>query len=282
VRVARLQPRDELDEVEVAGRDEVVTALAVEAEHLDRPAPDARDRAQPPPAVLVVGGEQVRAARGDLARGAPQRERAAGGEVEALQQRRRRPRQGRGIRQVAQPRRGATAAETEDDPALDLDGPREFDELLGDGPRERLERVGPAVDPQPRPQAHRRPDERVAPEAVVERAQVVVDAEREAHPHDRLLRGGAVVRAGAEEDLVGGDLGDAHDRGLALDVDEPFEDPAVSPQDAVARAAGEAEDPARADGLADLGHRPPDAMPAGRRRPHRSRSLRGARARAGP
>ena len=40
---------DELEVAEVAGRDTVVAALAVQGEHLDRPRPDARDRAQPPP-----------------------------------------------------------------------------------------------------------------------------------------------------------------------------------------------------------------------------------------
>ena len=46
------------------------------------------DPAQPPPARLVVGAVEVDAAGGDLARGPHQRQRAAGGQVEGLQQRR--------------------------------------------------------------------------------------------------------------------------------------------------------------------------------------------------
>ena len=46
--------------------------------------------------------------------------------------------------------------------------------------------------------AHRAADQRVEAEALVERAQVVVDAEREAHPLDRLARPRPVVGRGAE------------------------------------------------------------------------------------
>ena len=64
-----------------------------------------------------------------------------------------------------------------------------------------------------------RPDERVVAEAVVEGAQVVVDAEREAHP--RRSASSATSRwsaPGAEHDAVARGLADADDRGRALDV----------------------------------------------------------------
>jgi len=111
VRAARREPPDELEQVEVAGGDEVVSALAVEAEHLDRPPPDARDRPQAPPGALVVGGAQVRAPRRDLVRGAAQRDRPARGEVEALEQGGRGARDPGGRGEVAQAGRGAPPAE---------------------------------------------------------------------------------------------------------------------------------------------------------------------------
>jgi len=223
VRTAGGQAAGELGEVQVAGRELVVAALAVQREHLDRPAPDPGDRAQPAPAPLVVGGAQVHAAAGDLARGAAQRQRAAGGEVEALQQGGRRGGEAVGGGQVAQPGGGAPAAEPPHDPSLDRDRAVELDELLCDRPGQGLERVGPAVDAQPRPVAHRRADQRVRAEPLVERAQVVVEPEREAHPGDALLGLGAARRPGPEQHLVAGGLGDADDNRHAVDVHEALE-----------------------------------------------------------
>ncbi len=87
----------------------------------------------------------------------------------------------------------------------------ELDELLADRPGQRLERVGTARRAQPRAAPQRRADQRVEPEALVERAQVVVDAEREAHPRDRLLGHAGVLGPGAEHDRVGARLRDSDD-----------------------------------------------------------------------
>ena len=93
---AGLRAADELDVGQVAGGQDVVAALAVQREDRDRPGADAGDRAQPRPAALVVGGMEVDAARGDLARGLDQRQRPSRREVEGLQQRRRRRGERRG------------------------------------------------------------------------------------------------------------------------------------------------------------------------------------------
>ena len=83
--------------------------------------------------------------------------------------------------------------------------------------------TGRRDDAQPRPAAQRRPDQRVVAKALVERAQVVVDAEREAHPRDRGGRVGAVLRPGAEQHAALAGLRDAHDRRPALEVQQPLE-----------------------------------------------------------
>ena len=49
------QPGDELAQAEIAGRDDIEAALAVERKTGDRPAADARQRAKPRPGPLVVG-----------------------------------------------------------------------------------------------------------------------------------------------------------------------------------------------------------------------------------
>ena len=71
---------------------------------------------------------------------------------------------------------------------------------------------------QVRARAHRAPDERIGAEAVVERAQVVVDAEREAHALQRLLGHVGAVGPGHEHHAIARGLADADDRGHALDV----------------------------------------------------------------
>ena len=63
-----------------------------------------------------------------------------------------------------------------------------------------------------------RPDERIGAEAVVERAQVVVDAEREAHALQRLLGHVGAVGPGHEHHAIARGLADADDRGHPLDV----------------------------------------------------------------
>jgi len=52
-RVTGEQAADDLQKAEVAGRDHVHPALAVQAEHLDRPRADVADRQQPPDVVLA-------------------------------------------------------------------------------------------------------------------------------------------------------------------------------------------------------------------------------------
>src|SRR5664280_3137303 len=90
VRIAAAeQAPDELEQPDVAGGDLVVAALAVQREYLHRPAADAGDRAQPAPAVLVLGAVQVDAPEGYLACGVHERQRARARQVEGLQQRRR-------------------------------------------------------------------------------------------------------------------------------------------------------------------------------------------------
>ena len=177
MRVAAAQPSpDEAQVDEIAGRELVVAALAVQGERLDRPAPDARDRQQAPPAALLVAGEQVQAAGGDLARRAQQRSGASGGEIEGLQPGGRDARQRRGGRQVAQTAVGAPPSEAGDDPPLDGGGTLGLDQLSADREGERLEGIGAPPDAQPRAAPNRRSDERIAGEAGMEVRQVVVDA----------------------------------------------------------------------------------------------------------
>src|SRR5438034_680777 len=70
----------------------------------------------------------------------------------------------------------------------------------------------------------RRADERVEAEAVVERAQVVVDGDGEAHALDGFVGGVAVVGLRAEEDPVAGELAYADEGGLAFDAEQARED----------------------------------------------------------
>ena len=58
---------------------------------------------------------------------------------------------------------------------------------------------GRRADAQVRARAHRAADQRVVAEALAERAQVVVDAEREAHPRDRLLEAASRPRRPASQ-----------------------------------------------------------------------------------
>src|SRR5205807_8046451 len=99
------------------------------------------------------------------------------------------------------------------------------------------EGLGAALDPQPRPLPDGAADQRVVAEALVEAAQIVVDADGEPHAGDRLLGDGAPGRLRAEEDTVGGELADAHDRGLVADMDEPVQDDPAPGEHAVAAAA---------------------------------------------
>ena len=148
--IGRAQPPHQLQVGQVAGRQLIEPPLPGERQRLERPAPHPADRAQPPPAALVIGIGQVHAPGGDLAGHLDQRERPGLGEAEGLEQR-------RGLR-------ASTAAEGES--ASPLTGQRRpsratsrrwmrrgalvLDELLAHRPGQRLERVGPAVGAQPR------------------------------------------------------------------------------------------------------------------------------------
>ena len=122
-----------------------------------------------------------------------------------------------------------------------------------------------------RARAHRSPDERIRAEAVVEGAQVVVDAEREAHALQSLLGHVGAVGPGHEHHAIARGLADADDRGDALDVHEPLE-AAVAPaaHHAVAPGPRQAIGPYRTHLSPDLDHRgatlrlAPDGRPNGR------------------
>ena len=167
---------DELEVGEVARGQDVVAALAVQREDGDRPRADAGDPAQPRPAA-PRSRARSRSQRPEAtsratltsasARPADSRRPAAAPAP--------RPPSVPRARQVAQrprpvPRR-RPAPQPPHDRALDLRGAHVLDQLLADRPRQRLERLDPAHRPQVRARPHRRPDQRVVAEAVVERPQ---------------------------------------------------------------------------------------------------------------
>ena len=87
-------------------------------------------------------------------------------------------------------------------------------------------------------------------------AQVVVDAQREAHPLQGLFGDVGAVGSGHEDHPVARGLADADDRGHPLDVHEPLE-AAVAPaaHDAVAPRARQAKGPRRTHLSPHLDHR---------------------------
>jgi hypothetical protein len=219
----------------------------MEREHLERPGPDAGDRAQPAPTGQRVAGEQVDAPAGDLGRHPPQRERARRRELHRGQ-----PRWGdRGDRggggSVAQPGPRAAGAERDDHAALDRDRPLELDQLLADGVRERLPGQRRAPHAQLRERAHRLADQRVVAVPVVERPQVVVDTRREAQPPDAPARVGLTSRARAEDHAAGSRLDDRHVDRRSVPVQEPLQRGAAPAQQAVRGATAKVERPLRLD-----------------------------------
>ena len=196
-RVAGAQPPDELAQPEVAGGDLVEAALAVQREALDGPGADARQRAQPPPGPLVVGtraGRRGRArprarrgaasargpARGRRTRAAPARSPASaaalGRSRSSVCRRRARP----SARTI---RRSIPAAR---EYSISCSQIAHASASNGSG-----RRVG-------RSHGVRRTtgaDQRVVAEARVERREVVVDAEREAHALERRPRSAPFERA---------------------------------------------------------------------------------------
>jgi len=198
-------------------------ALAVERQRLERPRPDPGDRAQPPPAGHRVGGQEVDASRRDLGRDAPHRERARRREVERGEPRRRDGGDPRRRGRVAQPGARAAHPQLRDHPALDRDCVLELDQLLADRVGQRLPRQRRAADAELRRGADRPADHRVVAERVVERAQVVVDAGREAQPPDPPHRVRLGIRARAEDDPVGRRLDDRDVDRVAVAVQQPLE-----------------------------------------------------------
>ena len=116
-------------------------------------------------------------------------------------------------------------AEHRHDAPLDRGGALVLDQLLADGPHERLEGHRAAAHAQPGAPSQRAPDQRIAREAPVEVAQIVVDAEREAQPLDPVLGSGPAGGARAEQDGVRGRLGHAHGHRLTAGVvQQPLKD----------------------------------------------------------
>src|SRR5207302_7833742 len=89
----------------------------------------------------------------------------------------------------------AAAAVAPCERALDAGGALRLDQLLGDRPGERLERLRAALRPDPRLASDDRAEQLIAPELRVERRQVVIEAEGEAHALDGPGAGGGAGRA---------------------------------------------------------------------------------------
>ena len=139
----------------------VVAALAAQREHLDRPRADAGDRAQPPPAALVLGRRAGRRARARprarraraRARGAPARSKDSAAPARCPPAPP--PPAGRAapLRAPSPPAQRRPSAR--DHAALDRGRALVLDQLLADRPGERLERLRAAADAQPRPPPQR-------------------------------------------------------------------------------------------------------------------------------
>ena len=189
---------------------------------------------QAPPAALVVGSVQVDAPGRDLARAADQRERAGGAEVERAAAPRAPTRRSsrasgasrRPVRAQRRPqrrtiRRWIAAARTN---SISCSVIAQASASNGSGRRR---------DAHPRPGAHGRADQRIVAEALVEGAQVVVDAQREPHPLDRQARGRLVGSLSAEKHALGARLRHAHHGRPAVDVQQPLPYASSPPREAV-------------------------------------------------
>ena len=194
----------------------VVAALAVQREHLDRPAPDAGDRAQPPPAALVVGRAQVDAAaatsraarRSASARPARRSKRLQQRGRDAGQRGRRRARRAARSRGQRRPERRARSARwiaAARSNSMSCSQTAQASASNGLGPA--AGRAATAA------RARERPDQRVVAEALVERrAGRRRRRARSACARDRLLA--TAARSGpqrAEHDPVARRAGRAHD-----------------------------------------------------------------------
>ena len=249
------RPAHQLHVGQVARRQLVVAALALEGQLLERPRADVRDRAQAPPRALVIALEVGPAGR-HLAGGLDHRDRALAGQPAGLELGRRAARQPLGRGHVAQRAAGAAAPVAAHQAALDAEGPLGVDQLLADRPGQRLERLGAAPRAQPGPRADRGADQRIAPEAGVELGQVVIEAEREAHPLERGRRGVAPGRLGAQPH--GRARGpDVHDHRLPARVQHALERLAAPPQHTVTPRTGQLVGAARHHLLLDNGEPSP-------------------------
>jgi hypothetical protein len=125
---------------------------------------------------------------------------------------------GRG--RVAQRAAVALAPEAIHQAALDVLRALALYELGGNGPGERLPRLGSTGGPDPRAAADDRAEQPVALEGLDERHQVVVHAEREAQALHAVRRGFPPGGLGAEAHATGCRPG-RHHHGLVAVVDEP-------------------------------------------------------------
>ena len=269
VRAARLQPPDELDEVEVAGRDEVVAALAVEAEHLDRPrarCPGSRAAA----ASRARGRRARRSARPVATSRAARRSASArpaersklcssAGAVPAT-----RAASGRSRRPVAgqaRPRRKtirrwiATAREN----SMSCSVIAHASASKGSGRR------------LIRSHGRRRTDGPISGSRGSGRGTARRSSSTPSAKRMRAIASRAVCSslARAEQDVVAPGLRDAHDAGAPLDVDEPLEHAAAAAEHAVRRAAGRRKTQRGRTVWRTSGISAPMLCPAGRRRPRR-------------
>jgi hypothetical protein len=133
----------------------------------------------------------------------------------------------------------------------DVPGALRVDQLLDDRPRERLERLGLAQDAQLRPRLDHPPEHRVAAMRAVKRLEVVVEAEHEPHPGERVSCRVFRVGVGAQEDAIvapgGFDEGE-----FAINAHRPAGDAAVElDESARAGRAGRLARPRRGHGEVD-------------------------------
>ena len=189
------------------------------------------------------GSDRSARPRGHLRRRPAHHDRALRRQPAALELGRRARGQRRGGGRVSQPPAGAAPPVAAHQLLLDLDRPAALDQLLADGPGQRLEGLGPPPRAQPGPAADDRAQQRVAPEGAVKVRQVLVDAEREVHPLEpvprprlaRLGRGPHPHRAARHPG--------PHLAGRALRMQQAPQDGALAAQHAVAAASGQLPGP---------------------------------------
>ena len=228
--------------------------LTVQRQHLHRPRADPGDRAQPPPAALVIARRAGRRARAPP-RGRPGRasrrgsrrrskDSSSAGAVPASTLRRRQVAQAARRRRPSRPSAGPARPRARRSIAAARSYSISCSQIAQ---RERLERLGAPPHAQPRAAAQRAADQRIAREAPQERAQVLVHAEREAHPRDPVARRPRGSRARAPNSTRSGAVWATRtSTGSLAVVQQPLEHPAAD--GAACRPSGpprQAEGPAR-------------------------------------